>query len=638
MSNKKYFTDLIRGSQLTSHNMRMFGQGMRTILLINLSTMAIWFMYKLHSKVNLFDLYYWTVYKWIKLKYEAASIFGASSGIKIAFYSFSHNQWVETTGNKFINWLPAKYAIYHMNQAVDWLCSIDLIIDLLLSFSVGMMISVGIFIYKGKKNRARQFERGGVIVEPKKLAAILASNGEASTFKIEGLPYVKDSETTHTLLVGTTGAGKTNCLHKLLPQIRAKKQKAIIVDLNGSFVSKYYREGKDHILNPFDKRCKPWSPWADCLYIPHYDAFAKAMIPGDNHRGDKFWDQSAQILLSTVLKKLKEQGKDKNSILCKTLFTDNVSSLEAFVVGTPAAALIDPAGEKMTASIRATLNTQVNPLQYIKDAKHPFSIREWLQSPDDSWLFLTSSPDQRETLNPLISAWLDIALNGLMALQVDYNRRIWFMLDELPALQKVPCLKTGAAEARKYGGCIVAGIQNLAQLDSIYGYSEAENLRNLFNTIFIFRTQDTDTQTKLSRLLGEQESIEVQENKQYGANTHRDGVSLNQVRKRELLVIPTELGLLENLECYVKLAGNRPITKLKMTLEHPKTISPEFIFNDTMKPLQVNKTIKRKRRKAEGAGQEGLSEKNTIKFPTKHQGQLKVVNNSPEESLNLIDV
>lgn len=32
------------------------------------------------------------------------------------------------------------------------------------------------------------------------------------------------------------------------------------------------------------------------------------------------------------------------------------------------------------------------------------------------WIFLTARPDQRETLRPLLSTWVDIAINALMIL------------------------------------------------------------------------------------------------------------------------------------------------------------------------------------------------------------------------------
>lgn len=587
MSTDKRFNDYVRGSQLWAHQMRMFTQGSKLSSLFGLISAFIWFLYKLHSKVTLIDLYYWTVFKWVGVKHAFTHMTSHAFQVKITFYSIQHGKWIHTTGHKFISWNPTKYAIYRMNSAMKWLCSTETLIDILLAFMVGLLLSIGIFLYRGKRNRDRKFERGGVLLSSKQLANLLTSRREASDLKIEGLPFVKGTETTHTMLVGTTGVGKTNCLYKLLPQIIVKKQKAIIVDLNGNFVSKYYREGKDMILNPFDKRCAPWSPWGDCLYTTHYDAFAKAMIPGEYHGGDKFWDQAAATLLSSILKKLKEKGKDKNAELSKMLFRSSITKLEAFLVGTPAATLVNPAGEKMTASIRATLNTQVSALQYLEDTDNPFSIREWIQKEDDSWLFLTSSPDQRETLNPLISTWMDIALNGLMSLSIDYNRRTWFILDELPALQKVPSLKTALAEARKYGGCIVGGIQNFAQLQTIYGHAESQSLMNLFNTLFIFRTQDPDTCKYLANLLGEQELMEVQENKSYGANTIRDGVNLNQMRKKDLLVLPTEISLLPNLECYVKLAGNWPIAKLEMSYVNPQKIAAAFEMKSPTLPLKT---------------------------------------------------
>ena len=50
----------------------------------------------------------------------------------------------------------------------------------------------------------------------------------------------------------------------------------------------------------------------------------------------------------------------------------------------------------------------------------------------------------------------------------------------------------------------------------------------------------------------------------YGANTIRDGVNINTIERQTPLVLPTEITLLKSLECYVKLAGSWPITKLSM--------------------------------------------------------------------------
>ena len=533
------------------------------------------FLYELYTRLSPFEIYYWMVSKWIAIKMQILSSIRAKEEITIYFYNHFLERWSTYKAFQFLQWKPIRFSVYRVNKFSDWICSTAFVLEMLFVFLGGIVIAALIFTYKGNKKHQRSVERGGVLISSKQLARLLKNKGEASKLIMDGLPLVKDTETTHTLLVGTTGVGKTNCLYKLLPQIRESGQKAIIVDLNGNFVSRYFRKNHDFLLNPFDTRCTPWSPWADCKEESHYDAFAKAIMPGLNSH-DTFWDNAGATVLSATLRKLKDENNLQNSELCNLLLTSQTSVLEDFLAGTEAAAIISEAGEKMTISVRATLNTQIKALKYIEDTDKPFSIRDWIATNDDSWLFITASPDQRETLSPLICAWIDIALNGLMSLKEDSERRVWFILDELPALPRIPSLKTGLAEARKYGGCVVAGIQNLPQLQTIYGYAESQAMMNLFNTLFIFRTQEPETCRYLSNLLGEQEIREEQEGLSYSANEYRDGVNIQSVRRKELLVISTEISNLPNLECFIKLAGNYPITKLKMTYQNPPRVNSDM--------------------------------------------------------------
>ncbi|KJV76939.1 type IV secretory system Conjugative DNA transfer family protein [Orientia tsutsugamushi str. TA716] len=63
---------------------------------------------------------------------------------------------------------------------------------------------------------------------------------------------------------------------------------------------------------------------------------------------------------------------------------------------------------------------------------------------------------------------LSIAIKALMCRNPNHdNKNMWFILDELPALQKVSSLPVALAESRKYGGCFVAGLQNIHQLEAI---------------------------------------------------------------------------------------------------------------------------------------------------------------------------
>lgn len=77
-------------------------------------------------------------------------------------------------------------------------------------------------------------------VAASELTKILKKETAASNIKFAGLPIVKNSERQHILITGTTGTGKTNMLNELLPQIRSNDEKAIIVDMTGSYVNKFY--------------------------------------------------------------------------------------------------------------------------------------------------------------------------------------------------------------------------------------------------------------------------------------------------------------------------------------------------------------------------------------------------------------
>src|SRR5438105_3059982 len=60
-------------------------------------------------------------------------------------------------------------------------------------------------------------------------------------------------ETLHLLLAGATGTGKTVALGQIIETILRRCDRLIIVDPNGTFLSRFYLSG-DVILNPFEDR------------------------------------------------------------------------------------------------------------------------------------------------------------------------------------------------------------------------------------------------------------------------------------------------------------------------------------------------------------------------------------------------
>jgi type IV conjugative transfer system coupling protein TraD len=432
-----------------------------------------------------------------------------------------------------------------------------------------------LWIWRGRKNKQRKLLSGTRVVPQKTLRKLVKGAGKTSCLSLGKMALPQDLERKHMLICGTTGSGKTNCLHELLPQMRALGHRAIVVDLTGDFVSKYYRHGQDILMNPFDARSWGWNPWRECEQEYHYDDLAAALIPPSGH--DPFWYTAARTLFSVALKKLKSQQDIKE--LMDYLTALPMSQMQRFFQDSKAAALVSKEGDQMATSIRATLAAATKVLEYLVPHDRTFSIRDWVrqEGPGGEWVFLTSRPDQRETLKPLLAAWLGVSISALLSLPTNPKRRLWFIMDELPALQEVASLPLALAEARKYGGCFVLGVQDFNQLDKIYGAPMTNSFMGLLNTKIVFSSPDDKTARRLSAVFGEEESSEIVEGLSYGAHHMRDGVNLSDQRRTRPVVSVTDITTLKDLEAFIKLPGHFPPTKVTFAYHKRRDISWDFV-------------------------------------------------------------
>ena len=432
------------------------------------------------------------------------------------------------------------------------------------AFSIGMVAFWTLllfFLVRGSTSKRKRHISGKKRIHPFLLKLLLLIRRKASDLHIGSLPLVKNSETQHILVTGGTGSGKTNCFHHLLPQVRFRGQKGVVIDTSGVFVEKYYDPAKDVILNPFDPRGSPWNPWIECEDCFDYDNLAESMIPHTHNDHENYWRTAARTVFSTLMLKL-SNTKNTTELIHWLLFK-SLSDLSEFVQDTKAAAHIDINSEKTAASIRSVAASFLNCLEYLPDTQHPFSIKKWVQNENpDSWLFLCAKPSQRTTLNPLISCWFSTAVRSLIQMDSDLNRRIWFIIDELPSIQKLKELEMLITESRKYGGCGLLALQSISQLEEIYGRSGTHTIVGNCATRIIFADHDPKIADLISKSLGENEIKEYQEGISYGAHEVRDGVSLSLQTKKVPVVSVTDIQSLENNQAFIKLPGNIPITKI----------------------------------------------------------------------------
>ncbi|MBP6986059.1 MAG: type IV conjugative transfer system coupling protein TraD [Alphaproteobacteria bacterium] len=573
MSALNFYT---RGGQLAVHQFRMLKQILSISLALSLLVGIGVFLVLMHQHTTPYQRY---LYK--ELLYAELMVNMSLNDADKAMQDFKYPDGItrQVQSKRIFNNPSIKAHISYMDKLAE-----QSAIQGFWAACFMVMVVIGFFIIRGYRQSLKKLERGGEIVSAEVLKRIIKKQKLASDLHLDGLPLIKNKETSHILITGTTGSGKTNCFHTLLPQIRERPNRAIVVDLTGDFVAKYYREGQDVILNPLDERTENWSPWADCLSETHYDALAAAIVPKSSS-GDKFWENAGKALLSAAFRKYAKLGKRDIHKLYDLLVKADLKKFSQFFHNTEAASYTHMDGDKMTISIRATLVNHIQAFKHLSAEEEGFSIRKWVsESPEGQWLFISAKPDQRHTLLPLISGWIDTAINAVMSEEPNRARRMWFVLDELPALQKLPSLETGMAEARKYGGCFLAGVQSFPQLINTYGQNQAQSLLDLFNTKIFFRNTDPNTTSWISKVLGEAEVKEHVENLSYGANTIRDGVSLSQQTRTKPLVLATEIACLPDLEAYIKLPATVPTGRIKMKFKDVMSETKGFIA--MIKPLE----------------------------------------------------
>ena len=154
------------------------------------------------------------------------------------------------------------------------------------------------------------------------------------------------------------------------------------------------------------------------------------------------------------------------------------------------------------------------------------------------------------------------------------------IFDELPSLQRLPYLPEAFAEARKFGGCLVAGMQSISQLRKIYGQNAAEEISNLCNTRIFFRDPSFDTAQWASKELGEIETEEMKENISYSESAMRSGISISNQRYQKQIISASEIMGLNDLEAFVRLPGLFPLTKIKLSYMARGRISNPIVSRD----------------------------------------------------------
>src|SRR5262249_124808 len=108
----------------------------------------------------------------------------------------------------------------------------------------------------------------------------------ADGVQIAGVVVPRALETSHFVITGATGTGKSTILRCLLQQIASRAETAIVLIPASQLTPEFYDADRhDMILNPLDRRCPYWSPWFELAAEGDAETLASSVVPDPPERG-----------------------------------------------------------------------------------------------------------------------------------------------------------------------------------------------------------------------------------------------------------------------------------------------------------------------------------------------------------------
>jgi len=423
----------------------------------------------------------------------------------------------------------------------------------------------------GARNQENQ-RMGGAnyIVTPRALDRMIRRKG-AGPYKLVEVALPKTAPTTGILALGSQGTGKSIAIHDLMLQVFEKKRKCFIYDQSGEFFRAHYRPGKDFFFNPALVGSVPWSLLNELVYSYDADTMGRSFLPPKNEGTggpNSFFEDAARTLFSVILLRLRQRGAIYTSDIATAFLEMPDEEMDFLISKSVASSAVGGDSKAQRQGVISSISIFLNGIAAVQ--KGTWSIKEFLESPDDARLFILGTEDTRAMFAPLFRLMLSVAFSAIESKQeIVHEDKYWFFLDEVHQLGDIR-LDEKLATLRKFGVCIFSGVQSDQQFMAALGRERGEVVMNCFNTVLMLRANDDKLQERIARRLGKVDETVVNRNQQLAVTEWRDGGGLNQVDREKFVVLPSDIGNLDVCVGYLKLVGEFPAAKIDYRRWLPK--------------------------------------------------------------------
>ena len=416
----------------------------------------------------------------------------------------------------------------------------------LASLIIQLPFSIAKDVRRRKQLRYGRRLRGPEMLTPKEFNLRVEGDGIGiKTDRMKAMIRIpKRAEAQHMQIIADTGGGKTVILLQILRQIKHRGDSAIVYDPARDFVRRFYDPKRgDVILNPLDKRCPYWGPSEELRRRSEAKALAVSLFQPPQDRRGEFFIESPQKIFAFLM----AYGPTPEELV---KWMSDPQEIDRRLKGTEHAHLINPTAHEQRSGVLGSLGLVADSLRLLPkkgEGNGEWSAREWAET-RQGWIFITSLPTEREALKPLHSLWIDLLVLRLLNEPKEGQKRVWFVIDELASLQKLPQLHTAITENRKSNNPVILGFQGKAQLEVLYGHLAEVMLSQPATSIWL-KTKEPAASEWVSKFIGK---VEIERLRETHFDGSRAGRNFTLDRQIEPLVMESEISGLADLHAYLK--------------------------------------------------------------------------------------
>lgn len=393
---------------------------------------------------------------------------------------------------------------------------------------------------------------------------------------------------------GATGSGKTTLILRMLKEWRVRGVRFVVYDPTGDYTAKLFRPGLDTMGNPLDARFQYW-PLDELKTDAEAMSIATALIPRNSQEKQPFYLDAPRAIVAFLLRLKRTRRSDWTPTVRYDRpnpeqlieWVSDMNLLRALLREEPNLySFVNPRSEAMAGGVQATLGIVANVLRLLptrEEAQGSFSVRDWIAREDDSCLFLTSTPETREALAPILSILMDLLILRSMHGPITQPGLV-FVLDELASMTHLSQLHTAVTELRKFNRWTVIGVQDPTQLERIY-LGQWKTIVSQQATRFFLRLKD-DAAQWAAKAMGDVEEERQHQSRKDGWGVSWDSVNLTQQLETKPVLLASQFAALHDRRGYVESPAGITAVSFEPDNDWPRN-QPIFVPRTALRPRVV---------------------------------------------------